>query len=33
MLSQETAPGEVNIGYKVCDEAFYTSGSVLPPKI
>lgn len=33
MLSQETALGEVNIVYKVCDEASYTSGSVLPLKI
>lgn len=33
MLPQETALGEVNIGYKVCDEASYTSGSVLPCKI
>lgn len=33
MLSQETARSEVNIGYKVCDEASYTSDSVLPPKI
>lgn len=32
MLSQETALGEVNIGYKVCDEASYTSGSVCLPK-